>query len=214
MEKISKNKHTKKLQANAALSGRSMVEMLGVLAIIGVLSVGAISGYSKAMMKYKLNKQTVQLSQLFNVMYIYKEQWRFNIWTNLVPYYIKLNEIPDGMTTDGTYIYDSLNNRIVLSNNGAPDFKVIHAVISLTNDYVVCQNVMNVVKEHHAQLYNVFTGVVTEDDDHVYANQLYGDAYCNNSNCIRDITQEAIYNMCQACTDTKSCSFDIEWRIY
>ena len=31
-------------------SGRSIVEMLGVLAIIGVLSVGAIAGYSKAMM--------------------------------------------------------------------------------------------------------------------------------------------------------------------
>ena len=36
-------------------SGRSMVEMLGVLAIIGVLSVGGIAGYSKAMLKYKLN---------------------------------------------------------------------------------------------------------------------------------------------------------------
>ena len=32
-----------------ASTGRSMVEMLGVLAIIGVLSVGAIAGYSKAM---------------------------------------------------------------------------------------------------------------------------------------------------------------------
>ena len=31
--------------------GRSMIEMLGVLAIIGVLSVGGIAGYSKAMMK-------------------------------------------------------------------------------------------------------------------------------------------------------------------
>ena len=28
--------------------GRSMVEMLGVLAILGVLSVGGIAGYSKA----------------------------------------------------------------------------------------------------------------------------------------------------------------------
>lgn len=34
-----------------------MVEMLGVLAIIGVLSVGAIAGYSKAMFKHKLNRQ-------------------------------------------------------------------------------------------------------------------------------------------------------------
>ena len=37
-------------------NGRSMVEMLGVLAIIGVLSVGGIAGYSKAMFKHKINK--------------------------------------------------------------------------------------------------------------------------------------------------------------
>ena len=47
-------------------SGRSMVEMLGVLAIIGVLSVGAISGYSKAMFKYKLNKQTTQIGYILD----------------------------------------------------------------------------------------------------------------------------------------------------
>ena len=33
--------------------GRSMIEMLGVLAIIGVLSVGGIAGYSQAMEKWK-----------------------------------------------------------------------------------------------------------------------------------------------------------------
>ena len=38
------------------LLGRSMIEMLGVLAIVGVLSVGGIAGYSKAMEKFKLNK--------------------------------------------------------------------------------------------------------------------------------------------------------------
>ena len=31
--------------------GRSMIEMLGVLSIVGVLSVGGIAGYSKAMEK-------------------------------------------------------------------------------------------------------------------------------------------------------------------
>lgn len=36
--------------------GRSMIEMLGVLAIVGVLSVGGITGYSTAMNKYKNNK--------------------------------------------------------------------------------------------------------------------------------------------------------------
>ena len=36
-------------------SGRSMVEMLGVLAIIGVLSVGGIAGYGLAMRKHRAN---------------------------------------------------------------------------------------------------------------------------------------------------------------
>ena len=42
--------------------GRSMIEMLGVLAIIGVLSVGGIAGYSKAMTKYRINKTIEQLT--------------------------------------------------------------------------------------------------------------------------------------------------------
>ena len=36
--------------------GRSMIEMLGVLAIVGVLSIGGIAGYSKAMEMWKVNK--------------------------------------------------------------------------------------------------------------------------------------------------------------
>ena len=36
-------------------SGRSMVEMLGVLAIIGVLSVGGIAGYSLSMRRHRAN---------------------------------------------------------------------------------------------------------------------------------------------------------------
>ena len=37
-------------------AGRSMIEMLGVLAIVGVLSVGGIAGYSKAMEMWKIDK--------------------------------------------------------------------------------------------------------------------------------------------------------------
>ena len=58
-------------------NGRSMIEMLGVLAIIGVLSVGAMTGYSKAMLKYKLNKQAEQLSTLINAGLRYAGQWNF-----------------------------------------------------------------------------------------------------------------------------------------
>ena len=45
-------------------TGRSMVEMLGVLAIIGVLSVGGIAGYSKAMTKFKITTPMDQVSMM------------------------------------------------------------------------------------------------------------------------------------------------------
>ena len=45
-------------------AGRSMIEMLGVLAIVGVLSVGGIAGYSKAMEKWKTNKVLSEYSYL------------------------------------------------------------------------------------------------------------------------------------------------------
>ncbi|MGN1063245.1 MAG: Tfp pilus assembly protein FimT/FimU, partial [Alphaproteobacteria bacterium] len=38
-----------------AQSGRTMTEMLGVLAVIGVLSIGGVAGYSYAMDKYRAN---------------------------------------------------------------------------------------------------------------------------------------------------------------
>ncbi|MBR3501916.1 MAG: hypothetical protein IKO06_03315, partial [Alphaproteobacteria bacterium] len=53
---------SEKITSRCPQSGRSMIEMLGVLAIIGVLSVGEIAGYSKAMMKYRINKTIEQIT--------------------------------------------------------------------------------------------------------------------------------------------------------
>lgn len=52
------------LYASICQNGRSMIEMLGVLAVVGVLSVGGIAGYSKAMDKYKVNKTLNQISYI------------------------------------------------------------------------------------------------------------------------------------------------------
>ena len=60
---------------NLNQNGRSMIEMLGVLAIIGVLSVGGIAGYSKAMMKFKTNKTIDQISMtVTNIRTLYAQQ--------------------------------------------------------------------------------------------------------------------------------------------
>ena len=50
-------------------SGRSMVEMLGVLAIIGVLSVGGIAGYSLSMRRHRANQIVNLMSKYALVAY-------------------------------------------------------------------------------------------------------------------------------------------------
>ena len=46
--------------------GRSMTEMLGVLAVIGVLSIGGIQGYTYAMNKYRTNNILNELNMSSN----------------------------------------------------------------------------------------------------------------------------------------------------
>lgn len=59
-------------------TGRSMIEMLGVLAIVGVLSVGGIAGYSKAMAKYKTDKLMNQVNEIVvNIRSLYLQQKSF-----------------------------------------------------------------------------------------------------------------------------------------
>ena len=79
-------------------NGRSMVEMLGVLAIIGVLSVGGIAGYSKAMNKYKINKTTDQVSMLVaNIRTLFSSQGNYDGLNNGQA--IKFGVVPNDMYT-------------------------------------------------------------------------------------------------------------------
>ena len=48
---------------NKSQFGRSMIEMLGVLAIVGVLSVGGLAGYTKAMRTNKVNNAVDYVTQ-------------------------------------------------------------------------------------------------------------------------------------------------------
>ena len=85
-------------------NGRSMIEMLGVLAIIGVLSVGGIAGYSKAMTKYRINKAIEQITLIAgNVKTFFAPQKSYTGLTKAVIKKAKL--VPDEMlelNADGT----------------------------------------------------------------------------------------------------------------
>jgi len=60
------NKKTQQNTEKHTQSGRSMIEMMGVLAIVGVLSAGGIAGYNMAMQSYKTNA-LIEKIQLISV---------------------------------------------------------------------------------------------------------------------------------------------------
>ena len=99
-------------------SGRSMVEMLGVLAIIGVLSVGGISGYSKAMAKYKLTKAQDQMSMLLiNIRTAFSGSANYQgldngaaISLNIVP----ADMLPGGLGGSGTDIVNAFSGDVTI----------------------------------------------------------------------------------------------------
>ena len=189
-------------------AGRSMVEMLGVLAIIGVLSVGAIAGYSKAMMKYKLNKQAEQISWLLNVAYRYRNNFGKK-HMSLVPYFIKLGEIPENMIKDNSsYVYDIFGSKIIIDISGCSSAGICGSIImdyktTSPSSFELCQNLTNIAKEFHDEL-SVFNVARYKSgaDRSEYAEAYNGTKFCtNNKRCIRDITQEQIYELCRYCRD-------------
>ena len=105
-------------------SGRSMIEMLGVLAIIGVLSVGGIAGYSKAMNKFKTNQVADNVSMLVaNIKTLYAQQKTYNGLNNTSA--VSMGVVPDELGTSAT-----LTNAF----NGAVKIQAASSTSS-TNDY-------------------------------------------------------------------------------
>ncbi len=100
---------------HAVSSGRSMIEMLGVLAIIGVLSVGGIAGYSKAMMKFKINKTMQQIAEIAtNVRTLYAQQKDFNgLNTSLA---INMGVVPEELIS-GTTAINAFNGHVYINSD-------------------------------------------------------------------------------------------------
>ena len=94
-------------------SGRSMIEMLGVLAIIGVLSVGGIAGYSKAMLKFRTNKTLDQIAMIVtNIRTLYSQQTSYGGLSHSNAYSMGLT--PDEMGT-GSSLSDPFGGAVEIA---------------------------------------------------------------------------------------------------
>ncbi len=90
-----------------------MIEMLGVLAIIGVLSVGGLAGYSKAMRAWQANVQKQMIASLLRSMIEVRGNFSvkdYNI--EVAPILEAMGYTPEGATFDGTYFVDKNGNKM------------------------------------------------------------------------------------------------------
>ena len=195
-------------------SGRSMVEMLGVLAIIGVLSVGAIAGYSKAMMKYKLNQHAQAVNMLINNFLQLGEQ--LSIGQNEEVCYgtlfKKMNLLPDGIN----YRYncglkDSWFNgsikiyRNTIQNQNFGGLCFFLPVSSQGED--ICRNILFAAKENAANLWAVELVNFMSDSSIQYSKKnIYGNNYCTKDRkCLYNMTLNDTEVVCNVC-DGEECA--------
>ena len=211
--------------------GRSMIEMLGVLAIIGVLSVGGIAGYSKAMMKYKINKMTEEYTMLMTGLMEYEESL-FKTYTdaeerNLAQFIIDAKLVPETWKLESQqYVTDSLGNKI----NAYVD--VAKTGVRFSSDIWIVSGGENRNSEEAYQLclalaHDVIYPLAADADFAIlfinndampnYGNYTVYSKSCRNSDftevkCMADMTLSEISAICKSCVQQNTCNVGVGWR--
>ena len=202
--------------------GRSMIEMLGVLAIIGVLSVGGIAGYSKAMEMWKISKQKQQIAELFiqtiNLKeYFMREYNKTQTYVSTAYIMNTIGVIPDGMEMVDDYnIQDSAGNNIRIyfnSWNHKADgleymlmFDIFQPNMSkrqmqnycatfLEQSQAIAPYILNVTKRNYATE-NGNTSGYTVDYFNFYS-----------------ATPSDIYNFCKSCSSKYGCTLLLKFKL-
>jgi len=130
------------MKNNLNESGRSMIEMLGVLAIIGVLSVGGIAGYSKAMTRYRINKAIEQITLIAgNVRTFFKGDYTDLVSSDTGRSILKKAKIVPDEMWDGMTIYNVFNKDTYLNRgqkSKSNDYKAFILEYRLPDDEEIC----------------------------------------------------------------------------
>ncbi|HCU58632.1 MAG TPA: hypothetical protein DIC64_01485 [Alphaproteobacteria bacterium] len=191
--------------------GRSMVEMLGVLAVIGVLSAGALAGYSNAMKKIRLNNFTVAYAELLhNAMEILPkvdDGMARPGGTTLKAGMLKaLNIIPSTMSTkghdDGVYIFDKYNNQFWVFY-GRSTYGIGFGFKPVELGEELCRTAVAIAKEHK-YLYRIVT------DRYVPDSESYNNISSKYNSDIQKMTVEEIRQMCTC--DQSVCRLYVSWK--
>ena len=199
-----------------AQCGRSMIEMLGVLAIVGVLSVGGIQGYSKAIEKIKVNKTLSEYNTLMFGFFQHIDDIRKIPEDDASPYafydlLVALDIIPISWKGYSKFVTDDLGNTIRFYPNSIEVMFNYGGQSSGNNRISFCRDLYDLlVRGYQNELNHVYIWKAGKTTDIVY----YGNRYCGeNVSCIRNMTLNDINKQCQICNkiDEHTCSLVLKF---
>lgn len=196
-----------------------MIEMLGVLALIGVLSVAGISGYSKAMDMYKLNRFMASYNDLLHQSIILSSQMGYTSSSSGEAHSDILGatgNLPEEFQTEGNrYLRDKFNNLIWFYSYPTM-FGLGYNFNSTRFGKDICMALMKIAQANQSRLDYVLTDIRNEDDTGVpyqTLNFLYGPKLCDaTKKCLSSLTMTDIDAMCNTC-DSRNCRFFINWKL-
>lgn len=196
--------------------GRSMIEMLGVLAIIGVLSVAGISGYSRAMEKFKINKLVGEYSNVVFQLLEYKDNLLRSNPKNQVfiaDIMAAMNIVPGSwVKRDRVFYSDSQGNSVavyLLGGSNLISFDMYLGGISKNENGIwvstgfsekLCTELLhNIALPLSSELFRVT--VANSVNNWGRWNTRYGAKYCGTAErkCIASATLSDFQEMCKLC---------------
>ena len=194
--------------------------MLGVLAIIAVLSVGGIAGYSKAMQKWKVNKISEEYSFVLQCMIEHLDTFKYlNSTSDTLGLVDVLQASAITPTSwkkiDNLRIYDSNGNPIaIFSRDNVLGFSVNIGGYRKNDDgktvaegfsKQTCLALFNnVFYPLHSAVRNVYIYVYPETEE------FWGDSYCSaDRKCLRDVTPAKMNKACSSCDGQTFCHISL-----
>ena len=232
-----KSTRARKFLADGVQCGRSMIEMLGVLAIIAVLSVGGIAGYGKAMRMWNSYLQKEQISQLLHSFI----RLRYELGNdktaskkryNTADILNALGEVPDGLTYKSGGFYDKSGNfyggvygtgcwknaqdsdeeTCAFQMNFYADLiKADSSLIPTSED--LCENMVYAAKEIAQDIDNITTyWYNTKDDNDPTHWRGYTQWTPFNYETIKTATPLQIKEMCRQCKNHSACTVSIHLK--
>lgn len=204
--------------------GRSMIEMLGVLAIIGVLSVGGIFGYSKAMMTWKINKTLEEYSYLLYGLVEHIDELKYSQSGNLTALVQSLNLMPNNWIMNKYKAKDRLGNTIRVLHNDQQNLVLVDFYFgddfllgggkssSAKYSQQICLSLMqNIVQPLHQVVAwgNTFSMKSVNENTQYKMPIFQGDTRCNGRNCLKDASLLDFQKACEVCDGESICCVSI-----